>query len=213
MIPLNKDNTKGEQRVSSSKLRRKNPTEILKWLSRSQRREEFLLQLKQPMTLAQISKRMRLNIDAVCDIARHLVSYGIIKCLNPEARIGRVYWLTRTGNACQRLLRKRKGLPPLDHDFPIVDWDLYGSVCFEHRAAVIKALAEPLQPASIRRRAILRDEKLRMNSRNARDVIHVLMKKDIVKPVTLRKKHHPRYLLTEVGEKIQILLNRAEEFG
>jgi hypothetical protein len=101
-------------------------------------------------------------------------------------------------------------MPRLVHDYPNLDWQLYGEVCFSHRAAVLKTLTQPMQPAHIKRRARFQDPTIRMSANNVRDVIRFLRSKRIVQPVELRKKAHPRYQLTDTGRQIQRLLLQAE---
>ena len=127
------------------------------------------------------------------------------RCLNAAARRSRVYWLTRLGQACRRQLDS--GYRPT---FAQVDWEIYGQVCFSHRAAVIKAIMEPLQPATIKRVALYRDPLLRMSANNVRDVIRFLRRKGVVYPVWVRRKAHIHYQLTEHGRRLQELLLRAE---
>jgi len=62
------------------------------------------------------------------------------------------YWLTNKCKQYKKKILRAYGLPVYAYDFPVVDWNLYGWVCYSHRAAVIKILTEPLQPASIRRK-------------------------------------------------------------
>ena len=76
--------------------------------------------------------------------------------------------------------------------------------------AIIKAMKEPLQPATIKRRARSLDPNLRMSANNVRDVIRLLLDRGIVRRVEIKKKRHPRYELTELGRVIQELLLRAE---
>ena len=113
------------------------------------------------------------------------------------------------GKHCQKELLKGNGRHGLVYDFPTVDWELYGWVCFRHRAAIIRALTEPLQPAAIKRRAKLRFPNLTMSANNARDIIKLFLQRGIVEPVKNRKKAHLKYELTELGEKLQNLLMKA----
>lgn len=83
-------------------------------------------------------------------------------------------------------------------------------MCFRHRAAILRTMTEPLQPATIRRRACKRDAGLRMSANNARDVMGELRALDIVRPVRVRKKAHLHYELTPKGRAYRDLLLRAE---
>ena len=83
-------------------------------------------------------------------------------------------------------------------------------MCFTHRAAIVRALNEPLQPATIKRRARARQPQLRMSANNVRDIIHLLAAWGVVRPVQVRRKAHLRYELTKNGRAIQQLLEQAE---
>ena len=128
----------------------------------------------------------------------------MVKCLNPTAKRSRLYWLTSIGILCQKKLNDN--LPTALKDLPDIDWQLYGWVCYNHRAAIIKALTEPMQPATIKRRAKQRNTKIRMSANNVRDVMKLFVQKGIVRPVKIRKKAHPHYELTKVGKQFRQLL-------
>ena len=135
---------------------------------------------------------------------------GLVKCLNPYATRSRLYWLTPAGILCQKKLSKDKTLPNIVKYLPDIDWELYGWICYNHRAAIIRALTEPMQPATIKRRAKQQNPKLKMSANNVRDVMKLFLQKEIVKPVKVKKKTHLRYELTELGCRIQGLLSWAE---
>ena len=135
---------------------------------------------------------------------------SLVECLNPAARRSRVNWLTELGVVCQGELVKSKGLTEVKHDFPRVDWEAYGWICFSHRSAVVKALTRPMQPATIKRVGRFRDPQIRMSANNVRDIIRLFLERGIVQKVSIRGKAHPRYELTEMGRKMQDLLFSAE---
>ena len=162
------------------------------------------------MTVKQISHQMEMSLDSCSHVLGELVAHGLMECLNPIARQSRVYWLTELGVVCQRLLRKAFGLSALTHDFPEVDSNLYGWVCFSHRSAVIKALRGPMQPVAIKKRALEQNPRLRMSANNVRDVVSALLAKGIVRAVKIRREGHLRYELTEVGRKLQELSWRMD---
>ena len=212
MTPLNGSNNTDEKRNEFDQLGQPGPEELHSWLSRNARREEFLVRLKQPMTVKQMAAKMKVHIDVASELVRQLSKVGLIRCLNGQARSGRVYWVTKVGKECQKTLRKEKGLLEINYAFPNMDWDIYGSVCFAHRKSVIQAMGEPLQAAKIRRIAVHRNVDLRMSANNVRDVMKHLVRNGIARLVLVRKKRHPRYELTELGKAIQALLNNADGF-
>ena len=49
-----------------------------------------------------------------------------------------------------------------------------------------------------------------MSANNVRDVIKLLLQKEIVKPLKLKKKAHLHYELTRTGQDLQKMLRRAD---
>ena len=180
------------------------------WLLQGNHRQAVVAHLFQPSTARQLAHLLGVGTDACMKALWGLTIYELVRCLNPAAPASRLYWLTAMGVQCQRRLRQELGLPPFRHDLPRIDWSLYGSVCFSHRAAIIKALTEPLQPATIKRRALQRDPQLRMSANNVRDVIRLFQKRDVVRPIHFRGHKHIRYELTDLGRELRNLLLRAE---
>ncbi len=182
------------------------------WISGDEWRTLVVTCMTQPLTATQLSHRTKLTLRACTHLLSELTTHGVVSCLNPSAVRSRVHWLTKHGKACQQQLRKDHGLAPIAYDFPNVDWRLYGWVCYTHRGAVLKALRRhhPLQPLEIRRRARSQSSHLKINTSNVRDVIQLFLAKDIVRAVRIRGKHHPRYELTGIGERLGSLMLRAE---
>lgn len=184
--------------------------EVYEWAERSEKRKSILLNLKQPMTALQLSKKTGFSLDQCSLLLGQLTLCRLVKCLNPTVKRSRLYWLTPIGILCQKKLGKGKMLPDIVKHLPDIDWELYGWVCYNHRAAIIKALTEPMQPVKIKQRAKQRNPKIKMSANNVRDVIRLFLEKEIVKPIKVRKKAHLRYELTGLGRKIQGLLSQAE---
>ena len=182
---------------------------IYGWLIQSERRKQVLLRFQQPLTAKQLSHREHLTLDMCSYHLCQLATHKLVMCLNQRARRSRVYWLTRTGQACQHRLRAERQMPRLQYGFPDVDWNLYGWVCHRHRAAIITSLVGALQPAAIKRRAKLQDSDLRMSANNTRDIIRLFLASGIVRTVRIRRKAYPRYELTNTGRDIQKLLHNA----
>jgi len=180
------------------------------WLHRQERCRVIVSSLTQPLTVQQLARRAGLRLSQCTCLLRALRRRSLVRCLNEEARRSRVYWLTRAGRDCQRQFRALRGLAPPALTLPEVDWALYGWICFSHRAAILKALDEPLQPSAIKRRARCQDDGLRMSANNVRDVIRLFVQRGIVHQVMVRKKAHPRYELTRTGRMLRELLFAAE---
>lgn len=184
--------------------------EANQWLEKSKKRKQLLLNLKQPMTALQLSKQAGISLDQCSSLISQLVLCNLVKCLNPSAKRSRIYWLTSIGVLCQKKLCKDQCIPCIAKKLPDINWELYGWICFNHRATIIKALTEPMQPAAIKRRLIRQNSMIKMSANNARDVIRLLVQKKIVKPIKVGKKVHPQYELTEIGTTLRELLLQAE---
>ena len=184
--------------------------EACHWLRQGERRQIVLRRLRQPMTAKQLAHLTGVRPDCCSHVLWELGLYGLVHCLNPRARQGRLYWLTALGRKCQSRFLREQGLPPCEARFPTVDWETYGWVCFRHRSAVIRGLTEPMQPAALRRRALAKNPRLRMSANNVRDVIRLLFHRGIVRQVKARGRARPLYELSDVGLKLQSLLNHAQ---
>lgn len=186
--------------------------EAYNWLVQSERRKSILVGLNQPLTATHIARRTGITLDACLHLLWRLSLYGVIHCLNKGTRYNRLYWLTEQGKACQRKLREASALQPLSHHFPDVPWDLFSSMCYSHRSAVIKAMYEPMQAAAIKRKALFQNPRLRMSPNNVRDVMQHLLKEGVVRRIKIKKKAHPRYELTDLGKAFKELLIGAKGF-
>lgn len=165
--------------------------------------------LAQPTTALQLARREGVTLDRAGYLFWELACRHLVDCLNATARKSRLYWLTEMGCRCQTRLRKTLHFSPVTHELPPVDWFLYGWLCFRHRAAIVAAMNEPLQPATIKRRARQRDQTLRMSANNVRDVMKLFLRRGVVRKVNLPREHHPRYQLTRAGRTFRALLLNA----
>ena len=182
------------------------------WLIQSERRKKILVGFNQPLTATHIARRTGITLDSCLHLLWGLAVYGVIYCLNKGTRYNRLHWLTELGIACQRKLRETLALGPLAHGFPNIPWDLFGSVCYRHRSAVIKAIHDPIQAAAIKRKALFQNPQLRMSANNVRDVMKYLLKAGVVRKVNIRQRSHPRYELTDLGEIFKDLLLGVKVF-
>lgn len=185
-------------------------TECMEWIDRSDRRVRAVEQFTQPLTATQLAGRISMTQSQCSHTLSELELCGLIVCLNPIARASRLYALTALGRACFRILADRHDRPSTSVANSHADWDLYGWVCYRHRAVVIKTLTEPLQPAEIKRRARRTNESLRMSAGNVRDVIRLFLRRGIVRAVREKRRAHARYALTDVGHSLRSLLVSAE---
>lgn len=166
-------------------------------------RQRICRLVTQPMTAGQLSGRLGRSLARCCKALRGLKSHKIVRCLNPAALRNRVFWFTPLGKKLRGHLGEQEHSPC---DLPRVDWKLYAKVCFSHRSRIIQALTSPMQPSKIKRKAALLFPGLRMSANNVRDVIRYLVAHGIVRPVKVKKRVHPAYELTEVGQQMRRLL-------
>ena len=185
-------------------------SEAYQYIQQSQRRKVVLTAMTQPMTANQLARRTNLSRADCSQVQAELVIHNLVSCLNPLARRSRLYWLTDLGQRVRRRLCSDRSRASTLQIVSTIDWALYGQMCFTHRAAVVRALNEPLQPAAIKRRARVRQPQLRISANNVRDIIRLLAAWGVVRPVQVRRKAHARYELTDTGKAIQQLLDRAE---
>ena len=181
---------------------------VYKWIIKEEERKKIVLSLRQPLTAKQISRKTRISIGTCSYLLGKLAVRGITVCLNPNARSSRLYWVTDLGREFQkRLSPDGYDIAP---DLESVNWELYGWICFNHRAAIIRILTEPMQPSEMKRRLRQIGSDVRISANNIRDIVRLFLQKGIVQKVFARKKAHPRYELTELGTKLQELLRQAE---
>jgi hypothetical protein len=135
---------------------------------------------------------------------------GLVYCINPSTRHNRLYRLTKVGEEYQAKLRGPGSLAPAERRLPRIPWELYSSVCYRHRSAVVSAIQGQMQAVEVKRRARLRDADLRMSANNVRDVMRYLEKNGIVDKLEPGRRGHPKYELTRLGKALQDLLIGAK---
>ena len=131
------------------------------WLQLGERRQTILVSLKQPMTVKQLSVRTGYCNKSCMAALSELKAYNLVYCLNHNSRRSRVYWLSENGKSCQAKLREERTLALFKYDFPRVNWGKYGFVCYSSRCAILKTLTAPMQPITIRRRAVFNNPLLK----------------------------------------------------
>lgn len=166
--------------------------------------------IKQPLTGKQIAARTGIPADSCSYIIAKLVAKGLLTCLNAEARNSRLYWLTDLGTQCRKKLHQDLALPYAEYDLPNIDWSVYGWLCFSHRLIVIKILTAAMRPSEIKRAIRKKKKDMKISANNIRDVVKLLLEKEIVRKVFVRKKAHPRYELTNSGKQFQELIMQSE---
>lgn len=147
--------------------------------------------LSQPLTTRQLARKLGVPLERAEPIIRKLKRKGRVCCLNSAARRSRVF------------IDSRLPIPP------IVDWDLYGWLCFSQRRAILLALDRPLYPSAIKRRARFLIPDLRMSANTVRDNIKLFRERKLVIRV-FTKRAHPLYELTETGRALQLAMLKGE---
>ena len=169
-----------------------------------------MITIDQPLTAGQISKRVGIPLDSCSHILRKFRKRNLTLCLNPKSRTSRLYGLTQKGKVYRNQLGKKHGIPVKKYNLLDVDWQLYGWVCFDHRAAVIKVLNEPMRASEIKKVLRLHKPNMKISSNNIRDIIRLFTSKKIVEPVKVRKMAYPRYQLTDIGIQLKKLITNAQ---
>ena len=182
---------------------------VYEWITKEENRKKLLLSIRQPLTAKQISRETRIGVDTCSYLLAKFAVKGIVACLNPNARNSRLYWVTELGQKCRERLHRQLSLPEKQYDVPSVNWELYGWVCYNHRSPIIRILTEPMQPSEMKRRLRQIGSNVRISANNIRDIIRLFHEKGIVRKMSVRKRAHPRYELTDQGIQIQKLLNQA----
>ena len=183
---------------------------VHEWIKKEESRRKILMTIAQPLTGKQIGRRTDIPIDTCSYVVAKLVTRGLLTCLNPQARNSRLYWLTDRGIQCQKKLHQDLALTYEEYDLPSIDWALYGWICFSHRSIVMKTLIAPMQPSEIKRTIRKRKPGTKISANNIRDVTKLLLEKQIVQKVYVRKKAHPRYELSDSGNQFRELLMQSE---
>jgi len=82
--------------------------ETLSFVKSSKRRKAILLTLDTPSTPSEIADKIGVSVSHVSRTLAEFVEKGIIECLTPDAKIGRLYERTKTGNEIVKYLEKTK---------------------------------------------------------------------------------------------------------
>lgn len=183
---------------------------VYQWIMENENRKRILIAINQPLTAKQLSKRVGIPVDTCCYLVAKLTFKGILTCLNPDTIKSRLYGLTEFGIRCRNQLHQVLGLPHKEYNMPDINWHLYGWINFNHRSVIIKILNTPMQPAEIKKVLRIHRPNIKISANNIRDIIKLFLARDIVRPVKIRKKVHPRYELTDLGIKLRQLLIRAD---
>jgi len=164
----------------------------------SKRQSAVLEVMSKPKIPAEIRNQIGLkrtnNLSATI---KELVNWGFIHCLNPKARLGKLYGLTKKGIRTRKKLGFTEYCQP--HD---IDWDLYGYlVSGKQRRTILKAMNESLPMSSRLIRERVHEYNPRISRTNANDVLQQFVRKGLAKKIEQGK--GVLFGLTKKGQKIK----------
>jgi len=71
--------------------------ELYSFVIRSEQRKNIVMALEKPKTPTQISKDVKLSTSHVSRTLSQFIDKGIVTCLTPKEKVGKVYELTDIG--------------------------------------------------------------------------------------------------------------------
>ena len=73
-----------------------------KWVYRGKQRRKIIVVLDKAKTPTQIKDEINIKVTNVSDVLRDMVKRRLVKCLNPEDKLGRFYELTNLGKQIKK---------------------------------------------------------------------------------------------------------------
>ena len=70
-------------------------------------RKKVLLHLDNPVTPRELSKQLNLHLSEASRVLIELTKQGIVECITPKLKSGRVYQITKKGKAVKGKLTKQ----------------------------------------------------------------------------------------------------------
>ena len=71
--------------------------DLVSFVSRSKQRKKILSMLLKPTTPSEIARKTGLYPTHVSRALREFIEKGLVKCLTPKERVGRLYRITKKG--------------------------------------------------------------------------------------------------------------------
>ena len=75
---------------------------LYSWLVRGKQRRGIIKVVDDIKTPTQIKEETKLSLNNVSDVLRLFIKKGIVKCLNEEDKVGRLYKLTKKGEEIRK---------------------------------------------------------------------------------------------------------------
>ena len=82
--------------------------DLVGFIKRSKNRQKVLTILETPLTPSDIAKRLKISLTHASQIVRELNSKKLIKCLNEDLSMGRIYQKTKEAKRIMDYLNKTK---------------------------------------------------------------------------------------------------------
>ncbi len=81
-------------------------TENLSWIKRGKQRREIIINIEGQETPTEIAKKSGYSLNNTSRVLNDLNRRGLIKCLNPKEKTGRLYELKPAGKLIRDKLKK-----------------------------------------------------------------------------------------------------------
>lgn len=81
--------------------------ELYSFVVRSERRKNIVLFLEKPKTPTEIAKEIKASTPHVSRSLKEFSDKGLVRCLTPKAKVGRVYELTEVGKEIRNEMTKK----------------------------------------------------------------------------------------------------------
>lgn len=159
---------------------------------------EVMSKLKIPSEIReQIGLKRSNNISSTL---KELLRLNLIYCLNPKAKVGKLYGLTVKGQKLRKKLLNEKSIPYSYSEPSQVNWNLYGWViCGKQKKAILKAIKMLLPLKYIKENAQKYNPMI--SRMNCNDILQLFVKKGIARKI--RQNNRVIFNLTKTGEKIR----------
>ena len=170
-------------------------------LSLSKRKKGVLEIQSKPKIPAEIRDQMGLKKNNnIVSTLKKLFKLHLIRCLNPDSRIGKLYGLTKRGQQLRCQLLTARNIPYYYTEPADIDWKLYGWVCCgRQRKAILKAMNYPMPLKYIREQA--KNHNTLISRTNANDVLQLFVAKNIA--AKTKNGNRSIFRLTQPGVKIR----------
>lgn len=91
------------------KARKKEDLELYSWVKRGKQRREILVYIDGPDTPTDISKKSGYSLNHTSRVLNEFKKMGLVRCLNPKQKTGRLYELKSKAKVLRDKLRKQAG--------------------------------------------------------------------------------------------------------